>query len=160
MEEHSLGETLFMSIAGIIFIIGSIICIYAGIKIIIEENFIKANGIEVEAIITYKSVYQKKRAKESMHQDNYAHYSIQYEVNGKKYTDYFRSTSYQYYKGDVIKIYCLENNPEKIYNHLEKGEKITQVIMCIIIAITLIKLGNTCIKEYNIFKYRRSINVE
>ena len=151
MNKHGFFTTLFMSVMGFVFIVGGIALIYLGIKVVVDDINIKNNGIVIEATITYISRYSS---------DDSTYYHIEYTVNGEKYTDSFESLSSSYKKGDIISIYCLKDNPKKILVPLESSNIGMQVSSSIAIAIFLIVLGRLCIKNYNIFKYKRVINVE
>jgi len=151
MNKHGFFITLFMSVMGFVFIIAGIALIYLGIKVVVDDINIKNNGIVIKSTITHKSRYSS---------DDLNYYRIEYTVNGEKYTDSFNSLSSSYKKGDVISIYCLKDNPKKILVPLESGNKGMKVLFGIVVTIFLIVLGGLCIKNYNIFKYKRVINVE
>lgn len=151
MNKHGFFTTLFMSVAGVAFILGGIVLIFMGIKVVMDDIDVKNNGIVIEALITYRSKYSS---------DEFTYYKIEYTVNEEKYTESFESLSTLYKEGDIINIYCLKNNPKKIYVPLESSNKGMQILSSMVGAIILIVLGRLCIKYYNIFKYKRVIDVE
>ena len=150
MNKHGFFTTLFMSVMGFVFIIVGIALIYLGIKVVVDDINIKNNGIVIKATITYRSRYSS---------DDSNYHRIEYTVNGEKYMGSFKSLSSSYKKGDIISIYCLKDNPKKILVPLESSNKGMKVLCGIVVTIFLIVLGGLCIKNYNIFKYKRVINV-
>ena len=80
-------------------------------------------------------------------------YYIEYMVNGMKYYKSIESTEKNHKEGENIIIYCLLDNPEKIYTPLEdKGRLLSIFIVTPIFSL----LGFKCMNNYNIFTYRKS----
>lgn len=158
MGDKSFGMTLFMWIAGIAFIIVSIILIFFPISNFIEKLNIKNNGIEIAATITDKSyTYERYTNYENFRviKSSTARYCVEYIVNNETYSYRFSSKLISYDTGDIVSVYCLENNPTEVYSAIERHyivEGIVGTLICFVI-------GILCLKKYNIFEYKSEINV-
>lgn len=151
MEKHGFLTVLFMSIAGVLFMIVAIFLIVIGIKIFADYIDIINKGIEIEATIMDRDLYGS---------ENSATYHIKYMVSGEQHTQSFKSSTKTYRQGDTITIYVLENNPEKIVIPIESNNPLSQTMYSIIGASILMVLGRLCIKNYNVFQYKKFIRVE
>lgn len=144
MEKYRFFTVLFMWLSGILFIISAIVILIYGIYNLEQNKAIKKNGINSNAIIEQKYVDEKNVS-----------YKIKYVVNDEEYWYYFESSEKFYQKNKYIEIYYLPDNPNNIYVPIET-EYFTQSMNVIYI---LLGLGLLCLKEFNIFKYRSSIEV-
>lgn len=147
MNSKSFMTTLFMSLAGLAFIIIAFIPIIFNIYKWFENANIENNGKQINATITSRSIMD-------IDDDELSRtYSIEYVVNDKKYSESIVLTEKNLKEGDTITMYYLLDNPEKIYVPLEdKGH-----ILSIFIAFPIFSfLGYLCIKRYNIFTYNKT----
>lgn len=138
---------IFMSIAGLLFIVGGILLDFYVIKVIADDIYIKTNGIETQAVIVYNDYVKPKYYVEG----TTTTYNIEYFANGKKYSSYIESTSGKYNKGDIIKIKYMKDNPNKINTNIENGINVIHCVTGIITSIFFIAIGKASIKKYSIF---------
>ena len=154
MNGKSFITTLFMSIAGLAFIAIAFAPIVLNVVKWIENTNIKNNGEQINATITYRSIIDNEY---NRHDEGFSDmsrtYFIEYEVNGKKYMESIDSTEKNHKVGETITIYCLLDNPEKIYAPLENKGRILSIFIVFPI---FSMLGYACIRNYNIFTYKKS----
>lgn len=159
MNDKNFITTLFMSVAGIIFLIIALFPIVFNIVKWIQNNNIKNNGVPITATIIWGSIIDNDRYYENGYGFSLSSlsrtYRIEYTVNDKEYSEYVELTEKSYKEGDTITMYCLLDNPNKIYIPLENKVRILSIfIVCPIFSM----LGINCIKIYNIFTYKKSYN--
>lgn len=153
--EEGFCVRLFMSVIGCIFISFAFVTIFINIQKNVQNNNIKNKGIPVTATITFASIissddtYYTPFRRGSRNGDLTRTYWIEYTVNGKKYTYSCESTLKFYNEGNTITIYCLLDNPNKVFVPLENGVGRLQII---IICPICIIIGGIFIKKYNVLK--------
>lgn len=151
MEENSFVTTLFMFIVGIGFIIFSLIIVSFCLIIPVEKAYIKNKGIQIEAKVISKSW-------DYLDEHPHYNYRIEYVVFNQTYSYYFESNKNDYNENDIITIYCLYNNPEKVSVAIEKNN--VEFLNYFFAVNILLFLGIMSVKNYNIFKYKRIIEVK
>ncbi len=157
MENEKFLTCLLMSIFGIILIFIAIF-----ILILQANSIIKYSRLEQEAIpLTAEVIYKmEKRDKENIIRYTY---SIEYVINEEKHNDYIEIKDSSINVGDKIVVYYLQGEEDKIY--LSKENNISKNILSFILILVFFELplslfGIKCIKNYNVFKYKREINVQ
>ena len=152
MRRESFIVTLFMFIAGIAFIIIGFNILVKNITTFMENSNLKKYGEQVSASITYRSK-RDTSSKNSSHFEISKHYIIEYVIDGKKYSKQLTSTEKKHEIGDTITIYCMRDNPEKIYAPMEN---LYRVLTVLVVFPGLTIVGLFSIIKYNIFTYGRT----
>lgn len=162
MKDNSYTTVVFMFTVGIIFILIAIFSIVLGVKGPIERAYVKNNGVQINAEVASKtwhqSTYSERTSRNSSSSRiNYYSYTIKYEFDGREYSHSFDSHSGKYNEKDIITIYCLANNPNKVSVDIEHE---VGLIGAVLAAVTIFGgVGILCVIKYNIFKYRRIVKV-
>lgn len=154
MENENFLTLLFMSLFGIIIIMCVIIMIIVGIfKIISKPN------LEQEAV---KIIAQIEICIEKGTKNKVSKYSVKYEIDGKEYNNKIEIKDKNLKEGDKIYVYYVPGNENELYLSNERNiiVEIIAMILQILLLTPIMVLGVKCIKNYNVFKYRRTINIE
>ena len=153
MENEHFFTRLLMTIFGIILWIIVIIAIIFAILGIMNNSKLENEG--KIAVAKIWNIYYDR-------EDKIYNYYIEYTIGGKKYNDQFKIKDNSLKEGDTITVYYLQGKEDKIYLSKESNtlKNIVAFIFYIIILVPIAYFGKVCIKEYNIFKYKRTINVE
>ncbi len=151
MNKYGFLTNLFMSLSGVVFIIISVFLFIFTIKTNIDYDNIEKHGTEIKAKIIEKSIYKNGKS---------IYYEIEYTINGKTIQEKVEATSRKYNNGDTITIYYLEKSINKVSIPIEKNVIQNQSRAIIIMSIFLVNLGYICIKKFNIFKYKKIIEIK
>ena len=138
--------TLFMFIAGLFFIAVAFTPIVLNIVDWIDNNNIKNNGEQITATITFRDIISYSPRQNNNFSNLTRTYFIEYYVNGEKYFKSIESTERNHNEGETITIYCLLDNPEKIYVPLEDNVRILSILIVFPI---FSMLGYTCVKYFH-----------
>lgn len=130
-------------IVGILLIISAIGAIAVFIFKEYENNNIKNNGIQVNATI-YEISSKTKRTRSTVI-NNQKVYSIKYVINNETHYKSVSSSKKDLQKGDTIIIYCLPNEPTKVYVPIESNGNLMLGVMAFLLfipGIVVIKCSN------------------
>lgn len=153
MENEKFLTCLLMSVFGIIILLLIAVFVLASLyNIIIFKPKLEKEGMEVVGEVIYILNHYGK---------TYKDYSIEYEIKGRQYSDMIRIRNSDLRKGDKILLYYLPNHEDKLY--LTKENNVMKTIVAGIgfgiIMFPIAFLGFKCIQRYNVFKYKRNIDV-
>lgn len=156
MEQHEHGffAYLFMTISGIALIIIGILPIIISINSAIEKAYKEKNEKLVEVTVISKEV------DESGIWNSYkVTYVVTYTINNKEYVKELGLDKISYAnKGDKVTL-AYTNNPEKLMIPYTEGAAII-ALAYLPVTLPFFIIGVLCIKRYNVFKYKKTINVE
>lgn len=153
MEDEKFLTCLLMSAFGIMILLLIAVFIVTSLyNIIVFNPKLEKEGIEVVGEITHILEHDGK---------TYKDYSIKYEIKGKEYSDMVRIRNSNLGKGDKISLYYLPDDESEVY--LTKENNIMKTIGAGIglgaFMFPIAFLGFKCIQRYNVFKYKRNIDV-
>jgi len=157
MENEKFLTCLLMSVFGIILIFIAIFILILSINSISKHSTLEQEAIPVTAEITYK---MKKRDKKNIIRYTY---SVEYVINKQKHNDYIETKDSSLNVGDKIEAYYIPGEEDRIY--LSKENSISKNILSFVLILVFFELplslfGIKCIKNYNVFKYKREIDVQ
>ena len=109
------------------------------------------NSIAIEAKIIDKTYHRSESSID---------YRIEYTINEETYISSLSRISNSYQLGDIIQIYCSVDNPLRIFTNSSVLQPIIVLVFFIGISFFPMRLGYFCIKKFNLFKYKRYINVD
>lgn len=152
MEDEKFLTRLLMTVFGFILLLFVTSQIVGGIKGIKNTTRLKDEAIQVIAEIDYRTYDREK---------NKMRYSITYVINGKEYYETIKLNNKNLKEGDKIYVYYLPPDEDKIYltNENQTFKRIIALILYCMFLFPMAFLGYICIKNYNVFKYRRTIDV-
>ena len=151
MEDENFLTRLLMTVFGIMVWIFVVIAIISSVSEMVKKAKLEKEGKEVVAEVWSKS-----------HDEKGYRYYVKYTIDGKEYRDNFKTKDNSIKEGEKVILYYLQGEEDKIYSSKENNviKNIFKFVSYIIALSPIAYFGKVCIKNYNIFKYKRTIEVE